>query len=436
MQGVHLSGSPELREKSFACAAIPGWNGSKLVSLLQIADVLKSPPLQVSFCCGGAPPQEPGCCSSSAPHRFRIGTADMSFCFLRLSSCLGGTFSRCGTRTADCRRTSRCILRGVSPPRGRAASRAVVPSKGGGVKAHCRRSGRRVRSQRLRPHPWFPANGYRQFCRCAGRLTPRRMRHLPSARRRPGQDVPGAASEVREPLRVVQPKCAGHRAKPCSFGARSRPTSLFASFWGWGSGSPRGAWRPVADRDRRSDRWRLRCHPAPKAEHWLVCLSFAGGAAAYSFPVPAELSPDIDVVAAQYPGRRERRAEPCIEDIVYLADQAYQALIPWAERLLTLRRPQHGSRRGLQDGASFRRRRNPDGPPVRLGTPSTLQPPRRRCPSPGRRRHPGAGPFSAGHGLPGAGRRLSSSLDPTGFARRPPGCRNAPLPGRRGGPLP
>src|SRR5204862_387521 len=53
----------------------------------------------------------------------------------------------------------------------------------------------------------------------------------------------------------------------------------------------------------------------------LVCLPHAGGSASYFHPVSTRFSPQVDVVALQYPGRQDRRHEPCISDMAELADQ-------------------------------------------------------------------------------------------------------------------
>lgn len=66
--------------------------------------------------------------------------------------------------------------------------------------------------------------------------------------------------------------------------------------------------------------WVRRYHPAPDPRVRLVCLPHAGGAASYFFPVSRALAPDIEVLAVQYPGRQDRRAEPFVRTIDELAD--------------------------------------------------------------------------------------------------------------------
>jgi surfactin synthase thioesterase subunit len=74
------------------------------------------------------------------------------------------------------------------------------------------------------------------------------------------------------------------------------------------------------------DLWCRRYRPAKNAATRLVCLPHAGGSAAYFLPVSAALSPGVDVVAIQYPGRQDRRAEQPIDDMAVLADRIHTIL--------------------------------------------------------------------------------------------------------------
>ncbi|WP_327682106.1 thioesterase II family protein [Kitasatospora sp. NBC_00458] len=87
--------------------------------------------------------------------------------------------------------------------------------------------------------------------------------------------------------------------------------------------------------DAKAGLWCRRYHPAPQAANRLICFPHAGGSASFYFPVSAQLSPGTDVVAVQYPGRQDRRSEPCIDDIRQLADELYPVLRPLADRPLT-----------------------------------------------------------------------------------------------------
>ncbi|MFE2143724.1 thioesterase II family protein [Streptomyces sp. NPDC059456] len=82
--------------------------------------------------------------------------------------------------------------------------------------------------------------------------------------------------------------------------------------------------------------WIRRFQPSPDAPHRLVCFPHAGGAATYFFPMAQALAPDVDVLAVQYPGRQDRRTEPCIEDIGTLAAHAAEEVLGWSDRPVTL----------------------------------------------------------------------------------------------------
>lgn len=75
--------------------------------------------------------------------------------------------------------------------------------------------------------------------------------------------------------------------------------------------------QPVLD----AGQWCRRYRPSRNATARLVCLPHAGGSAPYFLPVAAALSPGVDVVAVQYPGRQDRRAERPLADMDLLAGQ-------------------------------------------------------------------------------------------------------------------
>ena len=63
----------------------------------------------------------------------------------------------------------------------------------------------------------------------------------------------------------------------------------------------------------------------------LVCLPHAGGSATYFFPLAKALAaaggpPHVEVRAVQYPGRQDRHTEPCVGDVVVLAERLVDAL--------------------------------------------------------------------------------------------------------------
>ena len=82
--------------------------------------------------------------------------------------------------------------------------------------------------------------------------------------------------------------------------------------------------------------WLRRFHPAAPGAPTLVCFAHAGGSASWFFPVSAQLSPELDVVAVQYPGRQDRRTEPQLDSIAAIADAALPALLPLADGPLAL----------------------------------------------------------------------------------------------------
>ncbi|QHA03354.1 alpha/beta fold hydrolase [Streptomyces broussonetiae] len=89
----------------------------------------------------------------------------------------------------------------------------------------------------------------------------------------------------------------------------------------------------LAEHDRL---WIRRYHPRPDAAARLVCLPHAGGSATFYHPVSAGLPESVDVLAVQYPGRQDRRGEPCAASIQELADAVTSVLLPWTDRPLVL----------------------------------------------------------------------------------------------------
>jgi surfactin synthase thioesterase subunit len=109
--------------------------------------------------------------------------------------------------------------------------------------------------------------------------------------------------------------------------------------------------------------WCRRYRPARDAGARLVCLPHAGGSAPFFLPVAAALSPGIDVVAIQYPGRQDRRAERPISDMAVLADRIHAILRRQPEMPVTI----FGHSLGAVLGFEVTRRLEADGHgPVRL----------------------------------------------------------------------
>jgi surfactin synthase thioesterase subunit len=109
--------------------------------------------------------------------------------------------------------------------------------------------------------------------------------------------------------------------------------------------------------------WLRRYRPAENPDGTLVCLPHAGGSASFFLPVAHALAPRVEVVAVQYPGRQDRRAEPPIEDLAVLADRIHAVLAGQPERPLTI----FGHSMGALLGFELARRLEADGvEPVRL----------------------------------------------------------------------
>ncbi|TCP45023.1 surfactin synthase thioesterase subunit [Tamaricihabitans halophyticus] len=87
---------------------------------------------------------------------------------------------------------------------------------------------------------------------------------------------------------------------------------------------------------RDSAEWVRRFHPAEHPRTRLVCFPHAGGSASYFFPVSRALAPSVEVICLQYPGRQDRRSEPCLETVAGFADGASAALRQWTELPLVL----------------------------------------------------------------------------------------------------
>ncbi|MGP4028919.1 thioesterase II family protein [Actinomadura sp. 3N407] len=96
----------------------------------------------------------------------------------------------------------------------------------------------------------------------------------------------------------------------------------------------------------------------------LVCLPHAGGSATYFLPFARAHGTRVDVLSVQYPGRQDRRMEPCIDEMGALADAAFAALGPYLDRPVAL----FGHSMGATLGFELARRIQgvPDATVVRL----------------------------------------------------------------------
>lgn len=79
--------------------------------------------------------------------------------------------------------------------------------------------------------------------------------------------------------------------------------------------------------------WFRRFCEAPPGAPRLVCFPHAGGAASWYQPFAQHLAGRVELVAVQYPGRQDRRAEPLVDDI--------RAMATRVAPLLTRDRPLH-----------------------------------------------------------------------------------------------
>jgi len=80
------------------------------------------------------------------------------------------------------------------------------------------------------------------------------------------------------------------------------------------------------------DTWLRSFAPSRGGEIQVVCLPHAGGSAGFYLPLVQELSQAADVLAVQYPGRQDRRHEPCVDDLGTLADRIAEVLVPRPDR--------------------------------------------------------------------------------------------------------
>nr|WTB28345.1 alpha/beta fold hydrolase [Streptomyces sp. NBC_00830]WTB35737.1 alpha/beta fold hydrolase [Streptomyces sp. NBC_00830] len=77
--------------------------------------------------------------------------------------------------------------------------------------------------------------------------------------------------------------------------------------------------------------WLRRFRPAERPAARLFCFPHAGGSATYFFPLARALPAGVEVVAVQYPGRQDRRGEPCVDDLRQMADAVAAELDEWLD---------------------------------------------------------------------------------------------------------
>ncbi|MGY1438526.1 thioesterase II family protein [Streptomyces reniochalinae] len=81
-----------------------------------------------------------------------------------------------------------------------------------------------------------------------------------------------------------------------------------------------------APADLRTDLWLRRLTRSADARARLVCLPHAGGSANFFFPFADSLPSTVEAYAVQYPGRQDRRTEPCLTTVEELADAVHPVL--------------------------------------------------------------------------------------------------------------
>ncbi len=72
--------------------------------------------------------------------------------------------------------------------------------------------------------------------------------------------------------------------------------------------------------------WVRRFHPSAEATAEVICFPHAGGTAAYWHSLSATLTPEVEALAVQYPGRQDRHREPAVTDLHVLADRIAEAI--------------------------------------------------------------------------------------------------------------
>ncbi|MFD5514907.1 thioesterase II family protein [Streptomyces sp. NPDC127066] len=108
--------------------------------------------------------------------------------------------------------------------------------------------------------------------------------------------------------------------------------------------------------------WIRQFRPAHPQAPRLLCVPHAGGSAGFYLPFSQALSPELDVLAVQYPGRQDRRGEPAARSIAPLADAIFRLLDPEDTTPLTL----FGHSMGAVVAFELARRLEADGRPVSL----------------------------------------------------------------------
>jgi surfactin synthase thioesterase subunit len=86
----------------------------------------------------------------------------------------------------------------------------------------------------------------------------------------------------------------------------------------------------------RTDRWIQAFGSTGGSAPQLLCFPHAGGSASFYHPLSVQLGAAAEVLAVQYPGRQDRRAEPPLVSLDELADRIHAAIGPRTGRPLVL----------------------------------------------------------------------------------------------------
>ncbi|MEV4068755.1 thioesterase II family protein [Nonomuraea fuscirosea] len=90
------------------------------------------------------------------------------------------------------------------------------------------------------------------------------------------------------------------------------------------------------DDDKTPGDWIRRFARRPGDGPVLLCLPHAGGSAGFFMPVARLAGEWAEVLSAQYPGRQDRRLEPCVDRVTDMADRIAAEVRPWTRRPLIL----------------------------------------------------------------------------------------------------
>jgi pyochelin biosynthesis protein PchC len=82
----------------------------------------------------------------------------------------------------------------------------------------------------------------------------------------------------------------------------------------------------VSEQAVKTDVWTRRFHIAHPGLPRLICFPAAGGSASFYYPLSQAMRGTAEILAVQYPGRQDRRAEKNVDSIPELADRVFNAL--------------------------------------------------------------------------------------------------------------